>query len=802
MQHLPIIRRLRINSIKTKLFIPIIGVTLIGVGSIAFLVGNVAERQVENHLQDGVSSTARLVDSRLGDAEVFATTLRASIVALHARNIESAETYRRLIFEQFKDRPEFVVGLGVGQSQNGILSQQSWFAAYYGLDSAVSESSGILLSSPYDSIRYIDGTQSDIFYTDSDRYQTYFLPQQDIWSQPEVVGDITKTAYYSQIIDDQSQWLGTVFVEIDSTASAIANMPVINDTGTMTILSETGTVISNSLATISNETNPSNSGDAATYESIPGLDRVWNQMTDQSGLLKSSQGYWAYERIPTTNWVAVAFVPYSGVLRQITIITVGGTLAVGLLMAVIIAFVGRSLIRRLQPLIAECNRLTNADDKTALLQQQDEIGQLTTSFFNLLEQVEMNKERLQRDIASRVQTEEQRKQHAIADHVSQELQTHVGHILAVIDEINNGDLTVEAHTSSGATGLVAETLNDLIDRLGHVMAVILGTTEQVAQSAKQLERLVVEVSDNAQQQSQSVGQVQTLVETVDELSQDAASQVTETNNAVQLTQSATHQGQRQLAVIFEGIGSLQQSTDQIAKRIQILTSYVELAAQFAKDQKRIASMTRILAVNASMLANRASVQQDPAQFASITREFQTVATQVNDLAAQTNQSLIVLQQRTDQIQTTVSGLDYDVQTIGQQVNDFTKGVEQSRQVFDTIQTASQQVAQTGQQVTRSSQSIADATQTALQSVRLIDAIASDTLNQARMTQDQAKHIELLTRTLLQTIDFFKLKARHLQDWDADVPPPFLKSRDQSHEQPLRNPNHSATVTITANQLDR
>jgi twitching motility protein PilJ len=722
---------------------------------------------------------------------------------LHALNTESAETYRRLVFEQFKDRPEFVVGLGVGQSQNGILSEQSWFSTYYGLDSVVSEATGILLSSPYDTIRYVDGTQSDTFYTDSDRYQTYFLPQQDVWSQPEVVGDITKAAYYSQIIDNQAQWLGTVFVEIDSTAfSAIASTPVINGTGTMALLSETGTVISNPLATVSDETSASNTGDTATYESVPGLDAVWEQMTDQSGLLEGSQGYWAYERIPTTNWVAVAFVPYGGMLRQITLITLGGTLVVGLLMAGIIAFVGRSLTRRLQPVLSECNRLATVDDKTALLQQQDEIGQLSTSFFNLLEQIKIDEERLQRDIASRVQTDEQRKQRAIADHVSQELQSHVTHLLSVIDEVNEGDLTVEAHTSSGATGLLADTLNDLIERLGHVMAVVLGTTEQVAHGAKQLERLIIEVSDNAQQQSQSVGQVQTLIETVDELSQDAALQVTETNYAVQLTQSATHQGQQQLAVIFEGIGNLQQSADQIAKRIQILTSYVELAAQFAKDQKRIASMTRILAVNASMLANRASVQQDPAQFASITREFQTVAAQVNDLAAQTNQSLIVLQQRTDQIQTTVSGLDYDVQEIGQQVNDFTRGVEQSRQVFDTIQTASQQVAQTGQQVAHSSQSIADATQTALQSVRSIYTIASDTLNQAGMTQAQAKQIERLTQTLLQTLDVFKLRADHSQEWDADDPSAFRKSRDQPREQSWRRNSHSATVTIAANQPNR
>jgi methyl-accepting chemotaxis protein PixJ len=131
------------------------------------------------------------------------------------------------------------------------------------------------------------------------------------------------------------------------------------------------------------------------------------------------------------------------------------------------------------------------------------------------------------------------------------------------------------------------------------------------------------------------------MENLEALAQTAVLKATATDEAVELTQSAILQGQTEARAMTQGIEGLQQTTNQIVNRTETLTNYVELAAQFTKDQKRIAAMTRVLAVNASMLANRASAQQDPAQLAIVTREYQ--------VAAQTNQSMMQLQQRTNQI---------------------------------------------------------------------------------------------------------------------------------------------------------
>ncbi|GAB4383744.1 MAG: hypothetical protein Kow00121_46140 [Elainellaceae cyanobacterium] len=754
LQKIPVLNRLGLNSIGTKLFISVMGSTLIGIGGIALLFGEIVKYQTEDEIQRALTDRVQILDSHLAQAELYAETVGTSLLTLNLRQVNSAETYRRLIFELFKDRPDFVVGLGFGQRENGILPQERWFFPYYSLDTGNPDAPGLQLSAPYDNIRYLDGTQADAFYPETDRYQDYFLPQEDAWalSENEAANDQIAATYYSQIFNNEN-WLGTVFVDVDRTViTDILSDPVLYQSGSVALLTTNGQILSAPAISADDST-------ATSYQSIPGLEAVWSQMRQESGFIEGRQEYWAYAQVPEKDWILVASVPYTAVFQQVMLITVGGTLVVGTLLALIVFLVVRSLNRRLRPILQECYQFAANDaELLELLRYQDEVGRLSVSFFNLLEQIRLNQEQMRQEVTRMVQTEERLKQTEVAKRESQLLQADVENLLSVMSAVEAGNLTIEAQSSDRITGLVAEVLNRLIERLEQLMAIVLQTSEQITQGSKCLEELAVTVVKNTNQHTQAANQVQTLLSNINQLSQDTAVQAIATGEAVQLTQSAIHQGQQEMTTISKGIGVLQQSTEQIAKRTQTLTSYVELAAQFAKDQKRIASMTRILAVNASMLANRASIQQDPEQFASITREFETVAAQVNDLAAQTNQSLILLQQRTDQIQTVVSGLDHDVQEIGQQVNDFTIGIDQSRQVFSTIQAATERMAKMGQRIMQSSRVIVDATQSSLQIAHTISTIALETSGQIDTTRSQVKQIHELACLLHQNVEFFKLRS--------------------------------------------
>ncbi len=341
---------------------------------------------------------------------------------------------------------------------------------------------------------------------------------------------------------------------------------------------------------------------------------------------------------------------------------------------------------------------------------------------------------------------------------SELLQEDVGHILDVVSAVEYGDLTIEAEVNERATGLVADTLNRLIESLHRIMAVVSSTAVQVTDNADQLERLAVETADRSQTQTQSVADVRSLMENVNTLTENSRDQATSTETALELAKQAVETGQQEMNEMVQGISSLEEGTDQIVKRTQLLNEFVDLASQFSKDQKRVASLTRVLALNASMLSTRAVKEKDPAQFASIAKEFEIVSRQVNDLASETNQTLAQLQQRTDQIQTVTSGLNQDVSDINQLVRKFTNEVEQSRQAFTNMQAATDQVAQAGQQVKQANEDIFEAVQSTLIATQTISREAEDTLSQANITREQAASMGELARTLTNMVEFFQLNA--------------------------------------------
>ncbi|MEE3716002.1 methyl-accepting chemotaxis protein [Tumidithrix elongata RA019] len=346
------------------------------------------------------------------------------------------------------------------------------------------------------------------------------------------------------------------------------------------------------------------------------------------------------------------------------------------------------------------------------------------------------------------------------------MQEEVAQLLDVVSDLEMGDLTVQAKVSDRETGLIADTLNRLIEQLGEVMSAVLQTAHQVNQGAELLETQAIAVAQNAQQQAKSVVEVREGIDNMNQQAQKASLQAVSTNKTVQTAQIAVTKGQQEIASLLASINSLQAGTVQMVKRIKNLGEFVDLAKQFVLDQKRLASLTQVLAMNASMVAARALEQREPDQFASVAKEFEAIANQVNNLATQTNQGLIVLQQRTGFVEVVVSGIDQDVRDVSGLVEEFTNSIELSSQSFNNIKSATEQVAEIGRSVMESSNSIAKAVKLSLSSIQTIEAVAERSASQARFTREQSGKMGELARQLLEKVQFFRL-PQQLQTQPSD-----------------------------------
>lgn len=362
---------------------------------------------------------------------------------------------------------------------------------------------------------------------------------------------------------------------------------------------------------------------------------------------------------------------------------------------------------------------------------------------------------------------------------SDTLQTDIGHILDVVSLLEDGNLTIQADVNGRSTGLISDTLNRLIESLHQIIGVVVSSADRVADSAEGLDQSAVETAKQAQNQTRSIQQIQLSIAEVNRLSADSHLQALATTDAVQLAKAAVGNGQDEMGAMADGIAQLQQGTDQIVRRVERLNEFVALAAQFSKDQKRVAALTRVLALNASLLSTRAIKEQDPAQFASLAHEFETIADRVTELSEDNNTSLVSLQHRTNQIQTVTSGLNQDVADINQLVKKFTDEMGKSRQAFTNIQLVTDQVAIVGEQVSTSSQEIIRAVSETLTAIQSIGIIAQNTEQQATVTREQIRSMGSLAQDLLQRVEFFKL--------NDSTPTPTPKSLPPADSTVVNNP---------------
>jgi methyl-accepting chemotaxis protein PixJ len=335
-------------------------------------------------------------------------------------------------------------------------------------------------------------------------------------------------------------------------------------------------------------------------------------------------------------------------------------------------------------------------------------------------------------------------------------QQEVNHVLDVISEVEDGNLTAQARISDRTIGLVADTFNRLIDQFAQILNQVLDAAHRVSTSAAQQKQLVETVTTNARQQAQAVTHVLQLTEQVEQIAQDSVQKVQTSSESLRDTCKTVAEGQAMIDALTQEITVLQEGADRIMQRMKTLGEFVGLADQFVQDQSQIAFVTQTLALNASLVAARASEQRDPRQFVVVAREFDSIAEQVNKLAQQTNSGLTTIEQRSAQIHRVVSAVDADVQGLAELVRRFNQGVEQSNQVFNQVQAVMTMAVQVGDTVTDSNQDIVAATRSTAQAMRQIAELAVRNTALAQETRVQFEQMDTLSNQLLESLRFFQL----------------------------------------------
>ncbi|PSB04071.1 methyl-accepting chemotaxis protein [Merismopedia glauca] len=753
----PLKRKLWLNSIGSRLFLSIMTGAVVGLGITATLFYQTLEQRSTSEIRGILNNQVGNIETKLGETRYFIKGMASTIeFARNQQGIQSKEAYKQLVLNSFLKRPPLAMATYFLQTSRGVVSDTEWFGPYYYVDQKASGQVGKKLPAPNSNVIY-----SELFADDNYPTRDYYkielaAPEENFYIEPLDWYGITMTSSMTKVRDRQNKVIGLAGVDISiNQISQGIQSSVLDNAGYFTLLSAQGKLLSY-------PPDPKKAKGIESYETIPALKQNWNQLAGQkSGLIREGGNYWFYQRVPSNNWLMVAVVPESVVKAPILRITLLGTLVAAAILAGIVALFVQRLNRGLKPILDECNKLAAADASTQeLLNNQDEVGQLSTSFFNLLNQVKQNEDTLRQESAMRLALEEEQRRATETESVI--LQNDIEKLLNVVSAVEEGNLTIQAPVSDRLTGLISDTLNRLIEELAAVMAQVSSAAQNVSNNSQRLQGIAGTVAQNANQQADSVSEALSLSSQVEKSAQATVEELQHSNEILLSLIQKVKEGQKAINSLTQGTTVLQQGTDQIIQQMKTMGEFVGLAEQLVQDQNHIATQTQILALNASLVAARSAEQKDPRKFAAAAQEFEAIADQVSQLAQQTNEGLASLEQRTAQIQKVIASVDTEVQGLGSLVTGFTQGVEQSNLAFNSVQAVTTTIVETSDQVAQSSQEIIQRAQSTASAVKAIVDLAQKTADLTLDARQQSESMGQLSAQLLQRIEFFQLPAMALQ----------------------------------------
>lgn len=344
------------HSIGSRLFLYVLGGSLIGLSGISFFFYQALENSAKEEIQGRLSTQVKLTEGQLNQADQAMLSVVAGVKTLDRMGIKTSDSYKHMLLDLFQNRSDLMLSLNFGQTPYGILSDRRTFWPYFFLDQDTPQQIGSKLLPPYEELRFADVCKVDPKCIEQDYYKLPTVAQKAIWLEPYQWSGITMTTTTAPIFDEKKKLIGVAGLDINVTAlSQKLQAPKNWKGGYYAILSEKGNVLAY-------PPDLQKAKDLATYKNVEDLKDVWEKVSNTpSGIFIIKGNYWAYQKVQNTRWIMLACVPQSVVLVPALSITLSGALGAGTVLALVVFLFVRRLNYRLRPIVDECRKLMEAN---------------------------------------------------------------------------------------------------------------------------------------------------------------------------------------------------------------------------------------------------------------------------------------------------------------------------------------------------------------------------------------------------------------------------------------------------------
>jgi twitching motility protein PilJ len=322
-----------------------------------------------------------------------------------------------------------------------------------------------------------------------------------------------------------------------------------------------------------------------------------------------------------------------------------------------------------------------------------------------------------RTLEAEARRNEAQKFEEAAKRANEQNQAAILRLMNELQEVADGNLTIEATVSEDITGAIADSVNYTVEELRGLVSRINDAAEQVSTASTQAREITTTLLSASEQQSREIKDTGQKVLIMAAQINEASRSATESARVARASLDAAERGQRAVYNQIAGMNEIREQIQETAKRIKRLGESSQEIGEIVELISDITEQTNVLALNAAIQAASAG---------EAGRGFSVVAEEVQRLADRSAEAA-------KQIAALVRTIQTDTQDAVTAMEKSTQGVVEGTKLSDAAGTSLAEIGRVTRQV-------AD----------LIERVAGTTGEQAQSASGVAVSIESILATTEQT----------------------------------------------------
>ncbi|WP_151445450.1 methyl-accepting chemotaxis protein [Lacisediminimonas profundi] len=299
-----------------------------------------------------------------------------------------------------------------------------------------------------------------------------------------------------------------------------------------------------------------------------------------------------------------------------------------------------------------------------------------------------------------------------------------------LQEVADGDLTIQATVSEDITGAIADSVNYTVEELRGLVGRVTRVAEQVTSASDQAQSISTGLLDASQKQSREIQETGQAVLTMAAQITDVSRSANESAEVARHSVNAAEQGALAVENAIKGMNEIREQIQETSKRIKRLGESSQEIGEITELISDITEQTNVLALNAAIQAASAG---------EAGRGFSVVAEEVQRLAERSAEA-------TKQIGALVRTIQTDTHDAVAAMEKSTQGVVEGARLSDAAGAA-----------------LSDIRSVSNQLAELIQGISNATEVQATSASGVAQNIQNILTVNEQTQEGTQLTARSIQE---------------------------------------